>query len=118
MAFTQVTHGAISFVPRSEGIYVKSTLDFADPRDDIKLTPNTLSRKSQRYSGGVTGTSQKEVTAPSGDISLDTLRVNISWDTSKNFSTAELLAEVQKTMAFFSDAANAGFLAELMQGKV
>lgn len=61
MAFTSITSGTHTFVPRAPGVYPEDSLSFSDPKFEVRLTGATRN-KDKTLSGAVTVLKEKDVT--------------------------------------------------------
>lgn len=80
MPFGTITSQTVNYVPRSPGIYQKSTVTFGNPTDEFRIRPASAAGKDGNYRAAITRVLEKNITVGASTVkkaAVITLSINI-----------------------------------------
>lgn len=102
MPYGTFTSNAVNFAPRSQGVYVDSTVTFGQPTNELRVRPASKAGGDGKMRASVTRVTEKNVTV--GTVTKrDALATTLSFIVPPNgFTAAEIDAHATDLAAFFT----------------
>lgn len=102
MPFGTITSNAVTFTPRSTGVYVDSTVTFGNPTNEYRVRPATKPNADGKLRAAVSRITEKNVTV-NGISKRDALATTISFVVPANgFTAAEIDAHATDLANFLT----------------
>jgi hypothetical protein len=112
MGFASIVSGTDTYNPAAEGIYALSTLTFANPRQEVRITGATKNRDGS-LSGAITWVLEKDVTFD-GKTTRPQMRVTLNPQLTRDFTVADLQKGIK---ALYDFSQTSGYVNRWAQGE-